>query len=212
MIDLICFDFDGVIVDSVPLKGDAFEHIYRDEGPAFMDRVRTHHLANGGMSRFEKFKIYNQWLNRPTSEEVITKLAAHYAELVREAVIEAKLMAGWESFMDVHSSVPSYVVSATPEDELSFIVDAKHLTRRFVRVCGSPTSKSTHLEHILAETETPASRALMIGDAIHDRDAARTCGMHFALKVNANNRELIQTLRDSETAFESFDDLTLPTV
>ena len=56
---LFAFDFDGVIVDSVNIKTEAFAEIYKPYGQKIVDRVINHHISNGGMSRFKKFK-YNK--------------------------------------------------------------------------------------------------------------------------------------------------------
>ena len=52
----IIFDFDGVIADSVNIKTVAFAEIYEPFGNHISELVVSHHLINGGMSRYEKFK------------------------------------------------------------------------------------------------------------------------------------------------------------
>ena len=53
------FDFDGVIKDSVRVKSDAFVLLYASEGEEFQKRVEEYHLAHGGISRYEKFRLWN---------------------------------------------------------------------------------------------------------------------------------------------------------
>ena len=53
MISAIILDFDGVIVDSVGIKGEAFAEIYRRFGEDIAQKVFAHHISNGGMSQFE---------------------------------------------------------------------------------------------------------------------------------------------------------------
>ena len=59
MIKGIIFDFDGVIAESIQMKTDAFATLYSDNGADIVQRVVSHHEANGGMSRFDKIKYYN---------------------------------------------------------------------------------------------------------------------------------------------------------
>ena len=54
----VFFDFDGVIPDSVYVKTKPFAKIFRHYGPEVEQAVVDHHLANGGVSRFEKFEYY----------------------------------------------------------------------------------------------------------------------------------------------------------
>ena len=56
----IFFDFDGVILDSVDCKTQAFEAMYAQHGQEIADQVKKHHLENGGVSRFEKFKHWHK--------------------------------------------------------------------------------------------------------------------------------------------------------
>lgn len=49
----------------------------------------------------------------------------------------------------------------------------------FTAIIGSPPAKPESMERILAETSTEASRALFIGDANADHEAALHVGAHF---------------------------------
>ena len=76
MIKGIIFDFDGVIAESIPMKTNAFATLYSDNGADIIQRVVSHHEANGGMSRFEKIKYYHKtFLNITLTEkgEIIVK-------------------------------------------------------------------------------------------------------------------------------------------
>ena len=56
----IIFDFDGVILNSVNVKTEAFKELYKQYGSAVVKKVEKYHLENGGISRFEKFKYYHK--------------------------------------------------------------------------------------------------------------------------------------------------------
>ena len=55
---VIFWDFDGVIKESVDIKGKAFQKLFEVYGTEVMEMVRIHHENNGGMSRFDKFPVY----------------------------------------------------------------------------------------------------------------------------------------------------------
>ena len=59
-VDAIVFDFDGVLVESVHVKGEAFYQLYEGQGQEIQEKVLAHHLAHGGVSRFDKIKHYIQ--------------------------------------------------------------------------------------------------------------------------------------------------------
>ena len=50
--DLIFWDFDGVIKDSIEAKSLAFEELFDDFNDDFKKRVRSHHEKNTGVSTF----------------------------------------------------------------------------------------------------------------------------------------------------------------
>jgi beta-phosphoglucomutase-like phosphatase (HAD superfamily) len=55
----IIFDFDGVLVESVDVKGDAFVALYKYETPEIREKVKRYHSEHGGISRFEKIRYYD---------------------------------------------------------------------------------------------------------------------------------------------------------
>ena len=60
MLKGIIFDFDGVIAESVQVKSDSFAALYKPYGLDIVKKVVEHHEANGGMSRFYKFRLYHE--------------------------------------------------------------------------------------------------------------------------------------------------------
>jgi beta-phosphoglucomutase-like phosphatase (HAD superfamily) len=52
----VLFDFDGVIVESVYVKTEAFRELFAGESE-YLSEILAFHLANGGMSRYTKFEI-----------------------------------------------------------------------------------------------------------------------------------------------------------
>ena len=75
MIKAVIFDFDGVIVESVDIKTEAFARLFENEGDEVVRQVVAHHLKNCGVSRFEKFRhIYQKMLNRELSDRKFKEL------------------------------------------------------------------------------------------------------------------------------------------
>ena len=55
-IKAIFFDFDGVILESVDVKGWAFGKPF-EAYPQYVDEIVAFHHRNGGMYRFDKFRL-----------------------------------------------------------------------------------------------------------------------------------------------------------
>ena len=60
-IQLIFWDFDGVIKDSVQVKISSFCKLFEHYGLEVVEKIRVHNERNGGMSRYMKFPIYLDW-------------------------------------------------------------------------------------------------------------------------------------------------------
>lgn len=181
----IAFDFDGVIVESVDIKTDAFARLFAGEPEPARYAIQSFHLANGGMSRFDKFEhIYREILHRPLSAAEGAELAKRFAALVFEAVIDCPFVPGALDFVERRAAeMPLFIVSATPEEELVRIVERRGLARFFGTLRGSPRSKAANLADVVALSGFDPAEVLMIGDGRQDHDAAMVVGTPFIGRV-----------------------------
>lgn len=176
------FDFDGVLVDSVQIKAEAFAELYSPYGSDITDQVVTHHLANGGMSRYEKLNFYHTvLLGMRKGEFNLDKLINQFSEIVVDKVIACPEIPGAEKFIkEKYSQHKLYINSATPQDEIRQIILARGLNGYFDSVLGSPATKSENLAHIrLLNRGLPHSQFLFFGDALSDLEAAHKNDFQF---------------------------------
>lgn len=187
---LIFWDFDGVIKESLQVKTDAFIRLFEDCGQHVVDKIVAHHLANGGLSRFEKFPLYLKWAGRPQDDRTICALGEEFSDLVSQAVVDAPWVPGAERFIKANPYDQTFVVvSATPQEELECILQNLSMGECFASVFGSPTPKRDALQRSLACFNCVPRNSLMIGDAISDFNAATANGIPFLLRVHSTNRE-----------------------
>ena len=93
MIRTIIFDFDGVISESVNIKTIAFAEMYKDYGDEVVKQVIAHHLSHGGVSRYEKFRIYHEeFLGIEVSEKGMYQ-SLNSCSFIKNPILEA---AKWE--------------------------------------------------------------------------------------------------------------------
>ena len=177
----IIFDFDGVLVESVDVKGDAFVTLYKDETPEIRDKIKRYHSEHGGISRFEKIRHYDEvFCGRKISEEQVLVKAARFGEIVEDIVVSTPYVEGAEEFLKTYArKIPFFVVSATPQDELERIILRRGMKDYFQIVFGSPIKKPEHTRRILRDYKLDASRVCFIGDALTDYEAAKFCGTKF---------------------------------
>ncbi|MCO6426589.1 HAD family hydrolase [Nitrosomonas communis] len=182
----IIFDFDGVIVESGDIKTQAFAELYHAYGEQIVTEVVRYHRQNGGMSRYHKFRYFQQHLlSKPPLTAVEEQvLDQRFSELVIEAVIASQPVAGAETLLEkAATAIPLFVASGTPENELRTIVERRGLSPYFTEVRGSPLSKQALIAGILAAHGLIPERVLMIGDAMADYQGATLNGTAFLGRV-----------------------------
>ena len=183
-IQTIFLDFDGIILESVEIKGWAFGELFK-EYPRQREVIVSYHHANGGMPRFNKFRhIYKEILKEPLSDEKFQELCDRYSELVFDRVVDCDYVPGALEFLrKFFLRYALFVISGTPDEEINRVVDAKDLRRYFTGVHGSPRPKGYWTGKILQDRRLVPGATLWVGDALSDLNAAREHGIKFIGRV-----------------------------
>ena len=187
----IIFDFDGVLVESGDIKTQAFADLYQSYGETVVDKVVRYHNLNGGLSRYQKFRHFQQHLLKmpPLTQDEERELDRRFSKLVVEAVIASKPVPGANELVYKEATrIPLFIVSGTPEIELNTIVTRRGLEPYFTEVRGSPKSKQTLIAEILSTHGFTPTRVLMIGDALIDYQSARTNNVAFLGRVRTEDK------------------------
>ncbi len=208
MFRLVILDFDGVILESVSVKTEAFRTLFSTE-PDHVDEIVAFHLKNGGMSRFDKFHyIYKNILKKKLDQVTFDMLSEKFSALVFQAVINVPFVPGAEEFLKKYrSAISLYVVSATPEQELKEIIQERNLTSCFRDVYGAPRKKAECIGEILRKSGISASDALFVGDALNDLAAAQSSGVKFIGRVGEGEENIFRSSTGVETVIMDLYDL-----
>lgn len=177
----IVFDFDGVILDSVECKTRAFARLFEEWGPDAVRHMVDYHLANGGISRFEKIRyFYTNFLEEPLPDEELTRLAGAFRTYAFHEVAAANWIPGAHEFLaEWYNHYTFFVASGTPDDELREIVRLREIEQYFSEVHGSPEVKENIIRGILARHDLAPGDVLFVGDAMTDYRAAHATGLAF---------------------------------
>lgn len=175
------FDFDGVVVDSVGVKTEAFRVLFEPYGDEILAQVLEHHRLNGGISRIDKIQYsHAHFVGTPLSENELEDWGRRYSKLVVDRVIAAPWIRGAEEFfIEMQGRCRIFVISGTPEDELKRVIEARKMSHYFNEILGSPIKKPDHIRALLAAYQLEPASCLFIGDALTDYHAARKTGLHF---------------------------------
>lgn len=178
---LLVFDCDGVILESVDVKTQAFRRIGEAFSQEIADRLVMHHSMHGGVSRYKKFAwLYEECLGRGITPEEEAELNERFVRYALEEIMLCPLVPG---ILDVlerwNGRVPMYVASGAPQEELEFVLQKRNLAGYFDGICGYPPGKTELLQGILQKTGAAPSDTVMVGDAATDMYAAEAAHTLF---------------------------------
>lgn len=175
MIKTIIFDFDGVILDSMPMKTHAFADIFKEFDSVAVDKLLEFHIQNGGISRYVKIRyFFEDILGEAISDEKVLGYADKFSDIVTKELIKPKYIIK-ETFNFIESRFGKqklFIASGADQRELRYLCETYQIESFFDGIYGSPTPKSMLVERILKETGHGANEAILIGDSINDYDAA----------------------------------------
>ncbi|MDX1502284.1 MAG: HAD hydrolase-like protein [Thermoanaerobaculia bacterium] len=179
----VLFDFDGVIVESGPIKTAAFRELFADR-PEIQEAVVAHHRRHLGLSRYRKFEwIYRNLLGRELTPGEAQRLGREFSRLVLDRVLACPLVPGARELLErLSGSIPAFVVSGTPQEELDLIVDRRSLRPLFTEVHGSPPEKPEIVAGIVERHGLDRRRVWLVGDGLSDQAAAAEAGVRFVAR------------------------------
>jgi len=177
----IFFDFDGVIVDSTDIKTEGFRILFDQYDDEVVSKIVAYHHQHGGISRVDKIRyIHHHILGTPLTDDELSRWCEKYSKQVLEKVIGADWIAGAEELLDnIRGTVPVFLISGTPEDELRHVIDQRKLSPYFQVILGSPVKKPVHIRNLLNAYRLAPERCIFVGDALTDYNAAKETGLHF---------------------------------
>ena len=193
MIKNIIFDFDGVILDSVPTKTEAFRKLFASYSQDQVEKLIIYHVENGGISRYLKIKyFFEEILQQNISEEDVQNYAKKYSELTKEELTNPKYII--EDVMNfIQQNYKEYnvhIASGADNQDLQYICTKLDLTKYFLSIDGSPVKKNKIVSKILSDNGYEKDETILIGDSINDFEAANVNGIMFYGYNNSKLKKL----------------------
>jgi HAD superfamily hydrolase (TIGR01549 family) len=184
------WDFDGVILNSNAVRDLGFEKVLSDYPKHEVDILLEYHRANGGLSRYVKFRHFFEIIKREeVTEDKIQQYANRFSEIMKGLLADKSLLINETvRFIEKnYAKVPMYIVSGSDQEELRYLCKELGLINYFRRIHGSPVPKINWVEKILKEEDLTASNCLLVGDSYNDYEAASANNVLF---MGYNNNKL----------------------
>lgn len=203
-IDVIVFDFDGVILDSAGVKTNAFGEVFKEHGHEAVEYVLKYHQAHCGVSRYVKFRhFYDKLLGREITPQEMADLDRRFDEFALEQLANSPLVPGVREFLEYgFQRWPLYIASGAPQRELDYLLGLMNIAGYFKEVHGSPPHKSESLAEIIRREQADPKRVLMVGDSSTDLQAAEDNNALFLGVGKFQDRPWIADLTTMREAIE----------
>lgn len=194
-INVILWDFDGVILDSMEVRDYGFRKIFEDHPSDKVEKLIQYHRENGGLSRYVKIRyFFNHILERSISDREINDLAKEFSEIMKIKLTDpSALITDSVDFIEENTdNYKYYIVSGSDQKELKYLCSELGISKYFIGIYGSPTSKTELVSSIISYNKFKRSEVCLIGDSINDYDAAKNNNILFLgynnlnLKVTSN--------------------------
>ncbi|WP_152056204.1 HAD family hydrolase, partial [Aliarcobacter butzleri] len=151
-IKTIFWDFDGVILDSMPIRDFGFAKIFEEFDKELVDKLLEYHTLNGGLSRYVKIRyFYNILLKEDVSDEKVQELADKFSIIMKTELTNKKYLIKEtvEFIKENYKKYNFHIVSGSDEKELNYLCKELDLTQYFKTIEGSPTPKNGLVKKIL---------------------------------------------------------------
>ena len=188
--EALLFDFDGVIIDSVPVRTRGFRQIFEGYPAEAVEALIAYHRINGGISRFVKIRYFFETLLRtPITEAKVQEFAGRYSQIMRSELADFSVIIPetLEFIRRIHGRVRLHIASGSEEQELRWLCETLGIAAFFDSIHGSPTPKTTLVADLMAARGYRREAVCLIGDSINDYEAAEASGIGF---FGYNNPEL----------------------
>ncbi|WNB16861.1 HAD family hydrolase [Marivirga arenosa] len=189
-IKTIFWDFDGVIMDSMPIRDQGFIEILKDYPEDLVTQLLAYHKANGGLSRYVKFRyFFEEILKEKVSDAEVEQLANKFSTIMLKKLKNPDFLINQtvKFIQEHHENYQMFIVSGSEQSELREICKSVGIAKYFKGIFGSPTPKNQLVKNLIKKENINASKAILIGDSINDFEAAKVNKITF---YGFNNPEL----------------------
>mgnify|MGYP001208657342 CR=1 FL=1 len=178
----ILWDFDGVILDSMPTRDHGFREIFKLYPSHLVDELIVYHKNNGGLSRFNKIHyFFRNILKKKISEREVRRYANKFSIIMKEQLANPEyLIEESMNFIKLNYKYYNFhIVSGSEHNELNFLCNKLRIKKYFYSISGSPTPKVELIKNLMDEEAYGNKETLLIGDSLNDYEAAKTNEIKF---------------------------------
>lgn len=179
---VILWDFDGVILDSMPTRELGFRKVLEEYPKDQVEELIQFHYKNGGWSRYVKFRyFFENIIGTEVTPDFILELCSRFSKIMLE-ILSSKELLILDSLGYIQRNFTNqemYIVSGSDQKELRLLCQQLDIHTYFRSINGSPTPKNELVKNLLQMIPFSRSEIVLIGDSKNDLEAAEINGIDF---------------------------------
>ena len=196
----IFFDFDGVIQDTIQIKGHCFVDAFTESAVLEehqRDAILLVHYEHLSLNRNKKIELMATKLadlNFMTHDLCKLKelVLDSYAKLWGSKMFSVDLVPGVIELLTYLTGrgVQLSICSAMPQTDLNKIIKGLEIDNFFGQWDGWPVTKEQHIAKVIDREALEPKRCAYIGDGLEDLNVASQAGINFFLKQHEFNKTI----------------------
>ena len=182
---IFIFDFDGVIIDSMQLKGKVFSDIFTKEN-FYRKKIETYHLRNGSKNRTLKIKyIANKILklNIKNKDEFYGEKLEKFDKIYNKNLNKIKLISGIKKYLKKikkDNNKKIFIVTAAPKEEVIKILKINNIFAFFNDIYDVNIEKEKAILKIIKKySDIDLYKFIFFGDSPKDFIASKKNKIDF---------------------------------
>ncbi len=180
MTTVILLDFDGVILDSVPIKDKAFFSLFSEYSPEIQAKAKQFWSDTRGMDRAGRIRQgFSESVGVRVTDKQLASLIGRYKNRVVSSMRHAPWIKGAIEFLATQQHGPVFVVSAAPQQEIRTIVSERQIDQYIHSAFGGPESKVNNIKAIFSSMQQGITDSIFVGDTLNDFSVAQTLSIPF---------------------------------
>ena len=176
-IDLMLFDFDGTLFDSIPSAVSAVQMMLAELNypPKTAEEINRH-------VGFGEVPLISGSIGTDEPERVKTAMATYLRHLKGHTIHHISLFPHVKEMLEHFSPKPKFILSNKSDELMGIILKNNDLAKYFEKVMGGDTSPCLKpdpcvINDLLAKKKIDPKRALLVGDMVVDIQTGKNAGI-----------------------------------